>query len=136
MCVKICLCACSVAGLCPTLCLPMGCNPPSSAVHGISQARILEWVAISFSVKRIFLTQGLNPCLLVPALAGRFFTTEQLGEPKDLLTFFIIFLEYAPRKFWVEEYGHVKILNFLASGHILPKYNTLSKLDDWHYYNP
>ena len=30
-------------------CNPTGCNPPDSSVHGISQARILEWVAISFS---------------------------------------------------------------------------------------
>ena len=35
--------------LCPTLCDPMDCNPPGSSVHGISQARILEWVAIFFS---------------------------------------------------------------------------------------
>ena len=28
---------------------PLGCNPPGSSVHGISQARILQWVAISFS---------------------------------------------------------------------------------------
>ena len=34
---------------CPTLCNPMNCNPPGSSVHGILQARILEWVAISFS---------------------------------------------------------------------------------------
>ena len=34
---------------CPTLCDPMDCRPPSSSVHGISQARILEWVAISFN---------------------------------------------------------------------------------------
>ena len=33
---------------CPTLCDPMDCSPLGS-VHGISQARILEWVAISFS---------------------------------------------------------------------------------------
>ena len=32
-----------------TLCNPMDCSPPGSSVHGISQARILEWVAISFS---------------------------------------------------------------------------------------
>ena len=31
-----------------TLCDPMDCYPPGSSVHGISQARILEWVAISF----------------------------------------------------------------------------------------
>ena len=34
---------------CPTLCDSMDCSPPSSSVHGISQARIPEWVAISFS---------------------------------------------------------------------------------------
>ena len=34
---------------CPTLCDPMDCNPPGSSVHGILHARILEWVAISFS---------------------------------------------------------------------------------------
>ena len=32
-----------------TLCNPMDCNPPGSSVHGIFQARILEWIAISFS---------------------------------------------------------------------------------------
>ena len=35
--------------LCPTLCDPMDCSPPGSSVHGILQARTLEWVAISFS---------------------------------------------------------------------------------------
>ena len=34
---------------CPTLCDPMDCSPPGSSVHGILQARLLEWVAISFS---------------------------------------------------------------------------------------
>ena len=34
---------------CPTLCDPMDCRPPDSSVHKILQARILEWVAISFS---------------------------------------------------------------------------------------
>ena len=38
-----------VAQSCPTLCDPMDCSPPGSSVHGILQARILEWVAISFS---------------------------------------------------------------------------------------
>ena len=37
-----------VAKLCLTLATPMGYNPPGSFVHGISQTRILEWVAISF----------------------------------------------------------------------------------------
>ena len=38
-----------VTKLCPTLCNPMDCSPPGSSVHGILQARILEWVAIPFS---------------------------------------------------------------------------------------
>ena len=40
---------CLVTKSCPILCNPMDCSPPGSSVHGISQARILEWVDISFS---------------------------------------------------------------------------------------
>ena len=38
-----------VAQSCPTLCDPMNCSLPGSSAHGIVPARILEWVAISFS---------------------------------------------------------------------------------------
>ena len=38
-----------VAQSCPTLCDPVDCSPPGSSVHGIFQARVLEWGAISFS---------------------------------------------------------------------------------------
>ena len=38
-----------VARSCPTLCDPMDCSLPGSPVHGIFQARVLEWVSISFS---------------------------------------------------------------------------------------
>ena len=38
---------CSAAKSCPTLCDPVACSPPGPSVHGIPQARILEWVAIS-----------------------------------------------------------------------------------------
>ena len=48
---------------CPTLCNLMACSLPGSSVHGISQARILEWVAISFP-RGIFPTQGWNFGLL------------------------------------------------------------------------
>ena len=41
------VCMCARAKLCPTLCNPMGCSSPGSSVHGILQARILEWVAMS-----------------------------------------------------------------------------------------
>ena len=37
------------AQLCPALWDPMNCSPPDSSVHGVFQARVLEWVAISYS---------------------------------------------------------------------------------------
>ena len=43
------VCVCSVAQSCPNLCNPMDCNPPGSSVHGIFEARILEWVAMASS---------------------------------------------------------------------------------------
>ena len=49
---------------CVWLCDPMDFSLPGSSVHGILQARMLEWVAISSS-KGIFPTQGWNPCLPV-----------------------------------------------------------------------
>ena len=42
-----------VAQSCPTLFDPMDCSPPGSSVHGIFQARVLDWGAIAFS--RVFL---------------------------------------------------------------------------------
>ena len=47
----------------PTLYNPLDCSTPGSSVQGISQARILKWVTISFS-RGIFLIQELNQCLL------------------------------------------------------------------------
>ena len=44
----MCVCAQSLQS-CPTLCDPRDCSPPGSSVHGILQARKLEWVAISSS---------------------------------------------------------------------------------------
>ena len=57
------LCCCLVAKSSLILCDPMDCSAPGSSIHGISQARILKWVAISFS-RGIFPTQGLNLGLL------------------------------------------------------------------------
>ena len=42
-------CCCLVTKSCPTFCYPTDCSLPGSSVHGISQERILEWVAISIS---------------------------------------------------------------------------------------
>ena len=49
--IECCSC-CSVAKSCLTHCDPMDCSLPGSSVHGISQARILEWVATSFLDQR------------------------------------------------------------------------------------
>ena len=59
-----------VTQLCPTLCSPMECSPPGSSVHGILQARILEWVAISFSGGSSWPRDQTH----VSRIAGRFFT--------------------------------------------------------------
>ena len=40
-----------VAQSCLTLCDPMDCTPPGSSIHGIFQARVLEWAAIAISSK-------------------------------------------------------------------------------------
>ena len=57
------MCTCAVAQLCPTLCDPRDCSPPGSSVHGIIQARTLEWVAI-FLLQGNFPTQRSNLPLL------------------------------------------------------------------------
>ena len=63
-----------VAKLCLTLCDPMDCSPPSSSVHGISEARILEWVAIS-SCRGSFWPRDRTH-VSCGFCIGRFFTTK------------------------------------------------------------
>ena len=73
---------CSVTRSCPTLCDAIDYSPPDSSVHGLFQARILEWVAISSSGGLPI--PGFEPASPVssasPALAGGFFTTEPPGK--------------------------------------------------------
>ena len=61
---------CLVTQLCQILCDPMDCSPPGSSVHGDSQARILEWVAMPFSRGS---TQPRDQTQ-VSHIAGRLFT--------------------------------------------------------------
>ena len=69
----LCMCASSLQSW-RTLCDPMDYSPPSSSVHGILQARILEWVALPSSKGSS--NSGIEPMsLMSPALAGEFFTT-------------------------------------------------------------
>ena len=64
---------------CLTLCDRMDCSPPGSSVHGILQARTLQWVAISFSRGS---SQPRNQTH-VSCIAGRFFTNWAIREYKS-----------------------------------------------------
>ena len=75
VCVYTCMCVCMcvhmcviVAQLCLTLCDPIDCSWLGSSVHGILQARILEWVAIPFSTcvcMHVCLCMGIRVCMCV-----------------------------------------------------------------------
>ena len=69
-----------IAQSCPTLFDPIDCSLPGSPIHVILQARILEWVAISFSRG----SSQPRDWTLVSCIAGRFFTSwaprEALGD--------------------------------------------------------
>ena len=73
---RVCVRECSVAKSCLTLRDPMDCSPPGSSVHGISQAKALEWAAISFSRG----SSRPRDRFLVSYTAGRFFTAEPPGK--------------------------------------------------------
>ena len=63
---------------------PMDCSPPGFSVHGIFQARMLEWIAISSSRGSSWhRDQTYIPCIY--CTAGRFFTPEPLGKPYSRL---------------------------------------------------
>ena len=62
-----------VAQLCPTLCNPMDCSLPGSTIHGIFQAGILEWVAISFS-RRCSRSRDWTRVSHMIGIVGRCFT--------------------------------------------------------------
>ena len=69
--------------------IPVDCSPPGSSVHRIFPARILVWVAMSFS-RESFQPRDRT---LISCLAGRFFTNEPPGNPSSLMlsdTFFWI----------------------------------------------
>ena len=99
-------CCSSVAHLCLILCDPMDCSLPGSSVHGISQARILEWGLPSpGDLPR----SGIKPTF--PALAGRFFLPlSHQGSPTkgyvcELKTIFIRALEIWPSSFSLSQWS-------------------------------
>ena len=77
VCVYVCVLA---TQLCPTLCDPMDCCLPGSSVHGILQARILEWVAI-LSFRGSSWPRDWTSVSVSPSLAGRFLSLNHLGSP-------------------------------------------------------
>ena len=76
-----------VAQSCPTLCDPMDYSSPGSPVHGILQARILQWVAISSSTG----SSRLRSQTWVSCLAGSFFTNWATREAHSMEYLFIFF---------------------------------------------
>ena len=78
------LCVCVCAQFCLTLYDHMDFSPPCFSVHGILQARILEWASTSFS--RVSFRPGIKAVSpVMPALADRYFTTEPPGKPRSYL---------------------------------------------------
>ena len=80
-----------VTQLCPTLCDPMDCHLPGSSVHGILQARILEWVAISFC-RRSFQPRDWTQ---VSHIIGRCFT---IWATKEVNVGNIDFVDYSSKQ--------------------------------------
>ena len=68
-----------VTQLCLTLCNSMDCSPPGSSVHGILQARILEWAAIPFSSR----SSQPRDRTRISCFAGRFFTIGATRKAED-----------------------------------------------------
>ena len=66
-----------VTQVCPTLCNPKDCSLPGSSVHGISQARILKWVGISFSRGYSWPRKWTQ----ISRIAGRFLPSKPPGKP-------------------------------------------------------
>ena len=90
-----------VAQSCLTLCDPMDCRLPGSSVCGIFQARVLEWVAISFSRG----SSQLRDQTWVSRIVGRHFTVWATREQNKTLSntetlYFLLFLSFIHREYF------------------------------------
>ena len=85
-----------VAQSCPTLYNPMDCSLPGSSFHGILQARILEWVAISFS------RRGEYPDNLVGEGAGHMRGHPQGRSRRDINTWDVLILKKTKKQLLLE----------------------------------
>ena len=97
--------ASEVVQLCPTLCDPMDCNRPGCSVHGILQARILEWVAVPFSRGSSWPSEAC-------------FTAEPPGKPEDLLKYRLLVPTSAfpiQLVIWYQTWEFVFLASFLGN---------------------
>ena len=86
---------CLVAQLCPTLRGPLDCGLPGSSLHGIFQARILEWVTISISRGSSWPWDRTRvSCLSCQRLAAGLFTTSTTWEAQMCYWWTVTSLEY------------------------------------------
>ena len=87
-----------VAQLCPTLSDPMDCSLPDSSVHGIFQARVLEWVAIAFSLVGL---KKAGASLPVQAKNTHIFSRKTVGKDGEtsFLTHFLCTRHFASVSF-------------------------------------
>ena len=67
---------------CPTLWDPIDCSPPGFSVHRNLQTRILEWVSMPSS-RGTYPPRNRTPISCVFCIAGRFFTSEPPGKPRQ-----------------------------------------------------
>ena len=111
------MCVCSVTQLCLTLCDPMGCSPPGSCLHGISQTRILEWGAISFSRGPFWPRDG-NGIFSVSCLAGGFLLLSHraLGLSQTTVRFAWGWVSVAPEQSTRSRWLWIGVLSEIASG--------------------
>ena len=136
----ICVCVCAQSlQSCLILWNPMDCRLPGSSVHGIFQARILEWVAISYSRGSSW-PRDWTHLSFVSELAGRFFTTSTTWSQPRHHKEFLIHLEMQ-QKAWtlkgmIKMYGCLNTISILPHGmstiSILPGTFSRFKECEWH----
>ena len=133
MCTRVVVVIVSVAQLCSALCDPMDCSPPGSSVHGILQARILEWVA--FPSPGDLPDPGIKP--RSPALQAESLPSEPPGKPIYVYTHISTwkwkwkvlsrFRLCDPMDYSVHGIFQARILEWVA----FPFSRILSQLRDW-----
>ena len=96
-------CSCLVTKSCPALCDPMDCSPPGSSVHEVSQTRILEWIAISFSKG----SSQPRDQTHISCLAGCFFTTAPYFTKKFGEAFAVLLIKSIPPK--ADLFGNIMV---------------------------